>query len=342
MGRVKSRGIIAGLSVCLALAGCGETPEAESFSLPIGATTWDVGAPVWFHEGTLHVGEDEVRLGERVDQYVVGATGAYWSTAGRLMFTSAEGHTRPIHDLQEMNLAVSADRSTLAAVDGSRGPTDRYGTHVLQVAVFDTRTGERLYRTPDQEPEKGADLADLYGEITPLLHGVSNDLVFFDGATIRLEDGSSVPTTLDADYVETFHGMAETLFVDGYHVGIRAEGNRRELSSSAAYGVGRLSPDRSLLFDAGMWPAPAVAYDASSGQPRQVDAPWEHFTLAGFSDADTFYGVAEDIDEGSDNALVAQQVVTCEVETLACTPVSPVIPAEEGTPLQLQAGSGQS
>ncbi|RYE76077.1 MAG: hypothetical protein EOO74_09015 [Myxococcales bacterium] len=276
-------------------------------------------------DGVLHVGDRIIELGDRVDQFVLGATGVYWMRATTLMFTTADGETRKVHDLGDVNLAISADHSVFATVDRSRGPTDDYGTHVLQVAVFDTRTGEQLYRTPDEEPEEGADLADLYSEITPLLHGVSNDLVFFDEETIRLDDGSAVPVSMDSEQIPVYEGMADTLFTDGYHVAIRGEGNRREVAPSTAYGSGRLSPDRKLLFDVGMWPAPAVAYDAATGRERTIDAPWGHFTLVRFTDDGSFHGIAEKIDERADNVLQASQVVTCRVRTLACTPVSPVI-----------------
>lgn len=320
-----------------ALAGCGPTDPGGSggagaapFTLPVGPTEWDARAPSWLHDGTLHVGEHSVELGDRVDLYVLGATGAYWMRGSTLRFTSVEGETRTVADVGWANLAVSADRTVLATVDQSRGPTDDYGTHVMQVAAFDTRTGEQLYRTPDEEPRDGDDLADLYGEIMPLLHGASADRVFFDGVTIDLRDGAVVPARRDDDGLDVYAGYAETLFPDGYHVGVREEGRRRELTGSTMYGAARLSPDRSTIFDVTMWPSPAVAYDAATGRQRPIDAPWEHFTLGGWSDEDTFFGVAERIDERHPvNVLRARQVVRCEVETLACTPVSPVIATDD-------------
>ena len=61
--------------------------------------------------------------------------------------------------------------------------------------------------------------------------------------------------------------------------------------------VGRLSPDRSTIFDVSQWPTEAVVYDAEIGRQAAIDTPWVHFTLVGWSDEDTFYGVAERIDE---------------------------------------------
>jgi len=319
---------------CLALAGCGESTgsasRGEPFTLPVGPTEWDVSAPAWFHDGTLHVGERSVELGDRVDQFVLGATGVYWMRGQTLMFTGAEGGTEKVENVRWGNLAVSADRSVFATVDQSRGPTDEYGTHVLQLAAFDTRTGEQLYRTPDEEPDDADDLANLYGEIMPLLRGVSSERIFFDGTTIDLDDESGEPASQDADGIEVYEGYAETLFPDGYHVSIRGEGRRRELAESTMYGVGRLSPDRSTIFDLTTWPTPAVVYESTSGRQREIDAPWEHFTLVGWTDEDTFIGVAERIDQQHvDNVLRARQVVTCELRTLACTPVSPVIPTKD-------------
>lgn len=328
---MRSRGIVVGVLALVVLAGCGDetsgSSSAKPFTLPVGPTEWDVTAPAWVQGGTLHAGGRTVELGRRVDQFVLGPTGAYWSRGETLMFTSAEGETQEVADVGWSNLAVSADRSVFATVDQSRGPTDEYGTHVLQVAAFDTTTGEQLYRTPDEEPDDGADLADLYGEIMPLLHGVSDELLFYDGATIDLADGSSEPATTDADGIEVYDGYADTLFADGYHVSLRGSGRHRELSASSMYGLGRLSPDRSTIFDTGVWPTPAVAYDAETGRQREIDAPWRHFVLAGWSDEDTFFGLAERIDPDHPvDVLRATQVVRCDLPTLACTPVSPVIP----------------
>jgi len=142
---MNARWVVVGVLAGLALAGCGESTgsatHGEPFTLPVGPTEWDVNAPAWFHDGTLHVGERTVELGDRVDQFVLGATGVYWMRGQTLMFTSAEGDTQKVEDVRWGNLAVSADRSVFATVDQSRGPTDEYGTHVLQLAAFDTRTG---------------------------------------------------------------------------------------------------------------------------------------------------------------------------------------------------------
>ena len=242
-GRVNARGVVVGMLGCLALAGCGESTgsasHAEPFALPVGPTAWDVSAPAWFHDGTLHVGKRTVELGQRVDQFVLGATGVYWMRGEALMFTNAEGSTQKVEDVGWGNLAVSADRSVFATVDQSRGPTDQYGTHVMQVAAFDTLSGEQLYRTPDEEPDDGDDLADLYSEIMPLLHGVSNERLFFDGATIDLDDASTVPASRDSDGIDVYEGYAETLFPDGYHVSVRGQGRHRELAESSMFAVGR-------------------------------------------------------------------------------------------------------
>jgi hypothetical protein len=330
---MRARGVVVGVALCFTLAGCGESTGAshgEPFRLPVGPTRWDVTAPAWYHDGTLHVGERSVELGHRVDQFVLGATGAYWMRGQTLMFTSAEGRTEKVEDVGWGNLAVSADRSVFATVDQSRGPTDRYGTHVLQVAAFDTRTGEQLYRTPDEEPDHGDDLAALYSEVMPLLDGVSSKRMFFDGKTIDLDDGSAAPAGRDPEGLEVYGGYAETLFPDGYRVGIRGEGRHRMLAESSAFGVGLLSPDRTTIFDVTQWPTDAVVYDARTGRQAPIHAPWAHFSLVGWSDDDTFYGVAERIDrEHVVNVLRARQVVTCELRTLACTPASPVIPTED-------------
>lgn len=339
------RGVLAVVVTSVVLAACTGPTSSDArppFSLPVGPTTWDASAPAWLHDGTLHVGDATVHLGDRVDQFVLGATGAYWMRGSTLMFTSSQGDTQRIEDVGWGNLAVSADHTVFATVDQSRGPTDQYGTHVMQVAAFDTRTGRQLYRTPDEEPDRSDDLADLYGEIMPLLRGVSDRHLFYDGATIDLRDGSSRGATTDGDGVETYPERAGTLFPDGFHVGIRGEGRMRKLTDSSLAGEGRLSPDRSTIFDATQWPADAVVYDATTGRQRRIQAPWKHFTLAGWTDERTFFGVAEDVDEREDGGVRARQVVSCVLPTLTCTAESPVIAADrddEGRGLMVEGAT---
>lgn len=342
--RFRRRGAAVFAAAALAalpLTGCGHLTDAsgnEPFTLPVGPTRWDATAPSWFHDGVLHVGDHTVRLGEDVEKYVLGATGAYWMRGQTLMFTSADGDTQRVHDVGWGNLAVSADRTVLATVDQSRGPVDDYGTHVMQLAVFDTRTGEQLYRTPDADPPDGADLADLYSETMPLLQGVSTTQAFYDHATIDLAEGTETPTVTDPEGGEVFVGYAKTLLTDGYPVALREQGRRRVLADSEVWGTGRLSPDRTTLFDTGMWPARAVAYDAATGAPRPIQAPWGHFTLAGFTDPDTIFGVAEQIDPDHPvNVLRARQVVSCDLPALTCSPLSSVLSIR---PLQADDGPG--
>ena len=84
---MNARGVVVTALACLALAGCGEPADSAStgqpFALPVGPTEWDVHAPAWLHDGTLHVGDRIVDLGDDVDEYVLGATGAYWMTRPR-------------------------------------------------------------------------------------------------------------------------------------------------------------------------------------------------------------------------------------------------------------------
>ena len=325
---MNARGILVGVLACLALAGCGEsggTSYAKPFTLPVGPTEWDANAPSWYADGILHVGDRTIGI-ERAELYVLGATGVYWMRGTTLMFTSAEDETEAVEEVVWSNLAASADHSVMATVDQSRGPTDRYGAHVMQVAAFDTRTGEQLYRTPDEEPDDGADLGALYPELMPMLQQVSDERLFWADTTIDLSDGSVTQAGTDDEGIEVYDGFAETLFRDGYHVGIRGEGKRRELAESPIFGSGRLSPDRSTIFDVGQWPTDAVVYDAETGEQRAIDAPWDHFTLGGWVDEDTFFGAAEHIDRDHPALqLRARRIVRCEVDTLACTPVSPVI-----------------
>ncbi|NRQ49223.1 hypothetical protein [Aeromicrobium stalagmiti] len=332
---MKLSRVLASALAVVVLAGCGSEGGSSTggapFTLPVGKSSWDaVTAPAWLNDGTLHVGDQTVRLGKRVDEFVLGATGVYWLRGGTLWFTDTAGDTQKVHTVGQSNVAVSADRSVLATVDQSRGPTDEYGTHVIQAAAFDTRTGQQLYRTPDKAPDKGADLTDLYSEIMPLLHGVSDERLFFENRTIDLRDGSSTPSRQDSDGLDVYEGFVDTVFPDGYRVSLSGEGKTRQLSESSMFAIGRQSPDRTTLFDVGTWPTDAVVYDARSGRQSDIGAPWDHFTLVGWQDEDTFFGVAERIDEDNVmNVLRARQVVTCELRTLACDPVSPVIRTDD-------------
>ena len=333
----RRRAVAAGLVAAMTVAACGGTGKpddsrTEPSSLPVGVTRWDAGGPAWLFDGTLHVGDQSVEMPGKVDRFVVAATGIYWVRLQVLHFTSVEGETEEVGVVPWGNIAVSADRSVFAAVDQSRGPADQYGTRMMQVAAFDTRTGEELYRTPDDELDPDVDYADLYGEVMPLLQGVSDDLLFFDSTTIDLEDGASTPTGEDDVGLEEYVGYAETLFPDGFHVAVRREGGRRYVEESSAFGTaGRLSPDRSTLFDVATWPARAVAYDATTGRRRTIEAPWRYFTLGGWIDDDTFWGAAERIQRQRLRTVVrAQQVVSCELPALVCEAVSPVYRSDTG------------
>ena len=196
---------------CASLTGCGSplfgAAHGAPFELPVGPTEWAEDGPSWFQNGVLHVGSQRVTIGDQPAAYAVGPTGVYWVDAQVLWFTSAEGDTQEVQDLQWSSLAVSPDRSTVALLDGSHGPTDEYGTHALQVVVFDARTGEQLYRTPDEEPRGDPDLADLYEETVPSLDRVSERHVEIDGITIDIRDGTV--------RVDEPGSLGELLFADG-------------------------------------------------------------------------------------------------------------------------------
>ena len=120
-----------------------------------------------------------------------------------LTFTSTDGDTQQVRDLQWglSGPKLSPDRSTLALLDGSHGPTDEFGTHALQVVVFDTRTGQQLYRTPEEEVQTEGDLEHLFGEVRPLLIEVTNAQVVLEGITIDIDTGEVTvqdPESIDA------------------------------------------------------------------------------------------------------------------------------------------------
>ncbi|CAM3796284.1 hypothetical protein [Nocardioides zeicaulis] len=185
---MHSRKVAAAALACMVVAGCGGitrgAAEAVPFELPVGPTGWDVSEASWLQNGVLHVGSRRVTIGDAPTGYAVAPTGVYWLDGHVLMFTSATGDTQEVRDLQWSSLAISPDRSTLALLDDSHGPTDEHGTHALQVVVFDTGTGEQLYRTPAAKSWTGGDLADFYGDAVPDLDEVSDAGVSIDGITI--------------------------------------------------------------------------------------------------------------------------------------------------------------
>ncbi|TQL66415.1 hypothetical protein FB381_0270 [Nocardioides albertanoniae] len=343
---MRFRGVLAGVLALGVTTGCsssiGEESSKDPFTLPVGTTRWDADAPSWFHDGTLHVGDRTVELGDKVERFALGATGVYWMRGETLMFTSVEGRTQKVEKVVWDNMATSADHSVFATVDQSRGPKDEFGTRAIQVAAFDTRTGEQLYRTPDEKPDEDDDLADLYEETMPLLAGVSNERLFFDDTTIDLSDGSVSRSDEVGDETVIYDGYTETLFHDGYPIGVKGEGRHREVDKAPEFANGRLSPDRSTLFQVDVTPADAVVYDAKTGRGRAIDAPWDHFTLSGWSDKDTFFGVAQQTVSPTDGTVRASQAVTCELRTLACKPVSPVIPENEEASALVMEGDSTS
>ena len=183
--------VVVVLVVFLALAACDLDPRSRPapFELPVGSSEWNLSGPSSIQDDVLRVGNQSVRLGDGVSEYALSPTGAYWMNGQVLTFTSSTGDTQEVRNLEWSSLVVSPDLSTLALLDGSHGPVDEYGTHALQVVVFDTRTGEQLYRTPDEEPEAGNDLADLYEETSPYVDEVSNEHVALDGITIDIATG---------------------------------------------------------------------------------------------------------------------------------------------------------
>lgn len=341
----RLRTAVAAFAAAATITACTGTDDGggsdrEPFALPVGTTEWDAFGPAWLFEGTIHVGDQSVEVPRQVHQFVVAPTGVYWLHLRTLYFTDVDGVTEEVDIAPGGRIAVSADRSVFATTDQSRGPTDRAGQHVIQVAAYDARTGAEIYRTPDEEPDADVYLGDLYDEGPPSVQGVSDEVLFFDGATISLEDGSAVPAGEDPIGLEQYAEYAQTLFPDGFHVGVRTEGGRRLVDEPSALVAGRLSPDRSTLFDVRYWPTPAVAYDAGTGRRIPIEAPWRHFTLGGFLDEDTFWGAAELIQVQRRRSVArAHQVVTCELPALVCEAASPVYRSDKGVTTGLRLES---
>lgn len=332
------------------LSACGEEQTSDEADgpparLPVGAGTWDDQAPSWVVDEVLHVGEETVPLPGVVDAYVVTAHGAYWLRGDVLHLTDTAGRDARIAEVDGSSLMVSPDRSRIAVVDDTSGPTDSYGTHVQQLVVYDADTGRQVYRTPDEEPDRGEDLADLYEEISPLLTNLTDDRAVFGDQLIDLATGetSDLPTDGEGLALPDGEQTGRVLYRDGFHVGVQVIRGRAEIVASEAFGTGRLAPDRRLVLDASQSPAPPVAYDARTGEQQRLrlegDLRMDSFDLAAFLDDGTFYGLAgsrRTLDGGppaypGDEGTQSAQVVRCRQRTLRCTPLSPAVDVSEVT-----------
>jgi hypothetical protein len=75
LGLVNARRVVVGCSRSSALVGCAESTGSaygEPSTLPVESNEWELWRPASFRDGTLHVGERTVELGDRVDQFVLG------------------------------------------------------------------------------------------------------------------------------------------------------------------------------------------------------------------------------------------------------------------------------
>lgn len=349
-----SRAALASLAtalVCTAtLSACGDEQTSDEAAgpparLPVGAGTWDADAPSWVVDETLHVGRETVPLPGVVDAYVVTVHGVYWLRGDVLHLTDTAGRGTRIGEVDGSSLLVSPDRSRIAMVDDTSGPTDSYGTHVQQLVVYDADSGRQVYRTPDEEPDRGDDLADLYEEISPLLTNLTDDRVVFGEEVIDLATGeaSDLPTDDEGLALPDGEQTGRVRYGDGFRVGVRITRGRAEVVASEAYGTGRLSPDRRLLLDVSQSPAVPVVYDARTGERQRLrldgDLRMDSFDLAAFLDDGTFYGLAgsrRTLDGGpsaypGDEGTQSAQVVLCRQRTLRCTPLSPAVDLSEVT-----------
>ena len=174
------------------------------------------------------------------------------------------------------------------------------------------------------------------------LEGVSDELVFFDGATIALEDGLGGPGRGGPDRDGAVRrATPETLFPDGFHVGVRTEGGDAS-STSPSRPPTRVGSLPTAARSSTCAPGRRRQWRTTPHGPPQPDrgavaplharrVPRRGHVLGGRR--------ADPACSAGRSVARAHQVVTCELPALACEAVSPVYRSDRGltTGLRLEA-----
>jgi hypothetical protein len=328
---LSRRSLVGGVLAAVLTAGgaAAWVSGSRDYDLPAGQRVGSAGTLVFAAGEELHVGPATYRIRPAPQTMVSTAGGLYYLAHGVLHRWDAEDQRSVrVADVGGVGwLSTTADGRYLALVDYEHGPRNLRGQRIAEVVVWDTSTGRQVVRdaTGNGARAGSEDLGDLYGESTPTVLGFDDDAVYAQaahgGAVLRWDLGTGHRSVLaDEGYPVTENRPGGPLVdFDLVH------GLPRETSGAAvgAY-AGRRSPDgRRLAYTLTGRP---LVHSTGDRTPEELPVGGRHFVLAGWLDADRFYGLALDETERA-----TAQVTVCSVPALRCDPASRPVPAEDGT-----------
>jgi len=185
------------IAVVMVAAGCGDRTNAPTsgdseagISQPSSKprpVIFPAGQLVWAQRSTIHVGDQTYdvspHLVTKIDwtPYALyleltddPINGPFWNVE----FDGV--HQRDLPDI-DSDIVTSVDGEYVAWIDGN-GPVRPAG-QVDELAVYDARTGDRIYRSSEgMGGEKGDDLGDRYEELPPGVTGIQDGEVYWTDA----------------------------------------------------------------------------------------------------------------------------------------------------------------
>ena len=302
-----------------------------------GSTSWDlptgerVGTPAQLVFATgeeLHVASRTYPI-RPAPQTMVSTAGGLYYLADGVLYRWSPGHDEStrIADIGGIGwLSTTADGRYLAFVDFEHGPMNARGSRIAETVVFDTTTGREVVRDAAGNGARTGteDLSDLYGESTPTVLGFDDDAVYAQtaqgGAIARWDlDTGSRSDLGEVEYPVTENRPGGPLVDFDLVRGVPRETPGVGVGAYA----GRRSPDgRRLAFTLVGRP---VVYTSGDRTRVPIGTGGRHFVLAGWLDADRFYGL------GVDETAGTARVMVCSAEALHCRAAGGPVPAEDGT-----------
>jgi hypothetical protein len=311
------------------LAACGEDSGDQEgsgpseFEIPVGDPAYDVDAPSWAIKSSIHVGDVEITAKPAPEVYVVTASGIYYVARDSALYFTDGGPAEKVTDLGFGSLAVSPDQRHLALIDAAHGPEDPFGAHVAVPVVFDLDTGEQVFRGLPGRSVEEDDLGALYSELPPAVIGLDGEAVY---ANDPLQEVDETRFPLDGSPAQPIEGNPMLIGEEGI-AGYAQQLPKGGFAWSPTFtdeaegpmSTAVLSPDERVFFT--YTEGGGRYYDRETGEPTMFsETP---FTLGGWVDADTFYGVfsSRASYEGPAGTAV---VASCDVAAQpTCTRVSP-------------------
>lgn len=314
---------------------CGdETPGGERaatapYSLPVHAADIPLDQVSWAEGSTLHVGDREIELGHRIDQYALTPHAIVFMD--RTTLWSSDGTSAPVRVAETglAHLVLSSDRRYLGFIDREHGPR-RDGESIAELVVFDTATGKQLIRDSRHigETDDGVGQAELFEQGILGLAGFDED-----SAYAGQDDLMRFP--LDGGDPERAHETGGGSTIYGTDVGIVERDGRWVTAPPGNAPPAIKSPEGDLAVAGTLDRDRIIAVDLKSGQRRPIRLAARRFLLAGWQGPTRFYGF---VDTGSEY-LGTGRMVSCDATSGACTNLTETYTVDYDSPLVFEASS---